>query len=65
MVPWTKPVDVSDEIAASEVSVRSSEGGFLVARGDGSVVFISSTIDQQIWKALTTRAGGEVVNYRP
>jgi len=67
MVPWTKPVDVSDVMAAREVSVRPSEGGFLVARGDGSVVFIANSIDQQVWQALTTRAGGEAVNvnYQP
>lgn len=65
VVPWTKPVDVRDEMAASEVSVRSGEGGFIAARGDGSVAFISNTIDQAVWKALTTRAGGEVVNPQP
>lgn len=65
MVPWTKPVDVSDVMAAREVSVRPSEGGFLVARGDGSVVFIANSIDQQVWQALTTRAGDEAVNYQP
>lgn len=65
MVPWTKPVDVNDEMAASEVSVRPGEGGFIAARGDGSVAFISNTIDQAVWKALTTRAGGEVVNPQP
>lgn len=65
LVPWTKPVDVSDVMAAREVSVRPSEGGFLVARGDGKVVFIANSIDPQVWQALTTRAGGEAVNYQP
>jgi prepilin-type N-terminal cleavage/methylation domain-containing protein/prepilin-type processing-associated H-X9-DG protein len=37
-------------------------GGANVLFGDGSVKFIKSTINQKIWWALGTRAGGEVVS---
>jgi hypothetical protein len=29
---------------------------------DGSVHFMKSTVNQQVWQALGTRAGGEVVS---
>ena len=35
-------------------------GGAQFARGDGSVNFISSSIDNRTWVAIGTRAGGEV-----
>ncbi len=37
-------------------------GGVTVARCDGSVQLISSTIDLVAWRALGTRGGGEVVS---
>lgn len=61
MVPWTKPVDVSDIEDARQVSVRPTEGGFLAARADGSVSFFANTLDKNTWKALITRAGGEII----
>lgn len=64
-VPWTKPVDVSDVMAARDVSVRPDENGFLVARGDGSVIFIANNIAETVWRALNTRAGGESVDLQP
>jgi hypothetical protein len=30
--------------------------------GDGSVKFIKDSISQQVWMALGTRAGGEVIS---
>ena len=36
-------------------------GGVQVALADGSVRFVGNTIDLAIWRALATRAGGEVV----
>jgi hypothetical protein len=37
-------------------------GGVQVARGDGSVGFISNGIDLNLWRAFGTRSGGEVVS---
>jgi prepilin-type N-terminal cleavage/methylation domain-containing protein len=38
------------------------DGGVNSLKMDGSVSFISSAIDKQVWQALGSRAGGEVVN---
>jgi len=44
------------------VTARSHHiGGVQAARADGSVQFISQNIDLMTWRALGTRAGGEVV----
>jgi len=37
-------------------------GGVNAAMADGSVKFIKSTVEQRIWWALGTRAGGEVIS---
>ncbi|MFQ3593154.1 MAG: DUF1559 domain-containing protein [Gemmataceae bacterium] len=37
-------------------------GGVNVCLGDGSVRFVRDTIDLNLWRALATRAGGEVVS---
>jgi prepilin-type N-terminal cleavage/methylation domain-containing protein len=37
-------------------------GGVSITRCDGSVQFLSDSIDLQAWRALGTRSGGEVVN---
>jgi prepilin-type N-terminal cleavage/methylation domain-containing protein/prepilin-type processing-associated H-X9-DG protein len=36
-------------------------GGVNVAMGDGSIRFVGSSISLQIWRALATRAGSEVI----
>src|SRR5262249_14777828 len=36
-------------------------GGVNLLRGDGSVHFTSNSVDLTVWRALSTRAGGEVV----
>lgn len=38
-------------------------GGVNVARADGSVAFISDTIELATWRALSTRAGREILTY--
>jgi len=44
------------------VSARSRHpGGVQISLVDGSVRFVSDTIDMTIWRAIATRAGGEVV----
>jgi len=37
-------------------------GGVNVVMGDGSVRFVRSSIDRELWRAIGTRAGGEVVS---
>jgi prepilin-type N-terminal cleavage/methylation domain-containing protein/prepilin-type processing-associated H-X9-DG protein len=47
---------------AAHIAARSyHSGGVNVLFGDGSVRFIKETINLGIWKALGTRAGGEVI----
>ncbi len=44
-------------------SARSNHpGGVKAALADGSVRFVTSSVDRQVWKAIGTRAGGEVVS---
>jgi len=64
VVPWTKPEDIPfDEKAQAALLGAGSDhpGGFNALFGDGSVRFLKSTINVQTFKALITRAGGEVV----
>ena len=37
-------------------------GGVNLLLGDGSVRFIKDSIDRQVWRALGTIAGGEVLS---
>lgn len=59
MVPWTKPVDATDLEAIRNSGLHSGMG-FHVGLGDGAVVFIAKSIDSAVWKALSTRSGGEI-----
>ena len=64
-VPWTKPDDLSfDPAAAPSLFGAGSThpGGFNASMADGSVRFFKNTIDLNVFRALITRAGGEVVN---
>ena len=54
----TGGVDVSDYVIASS----NHSGGVNVLMGDGSVRFIKDSISWQIWWALGTKDGGEVVS---
>jgi hypothetical protein len=48
---------------AIRISARSLHpGGVNMVRGDGSVTFVSQTIDRQIWRATGTSQGGEVAS---
>jgi prepilin-type processing-associated H-X9-DG protein len=63
-VPWTKPDDLKfDPNAKPSLYGAGSPhpGGFQAAFADGSVRFIKNTINVQVWKALITRASGEVI----
>jgi hypothetical protein len=63
-VPWTKPDDLTFDPAAPPSLYGAGSlhpGGFNVLISDGSVRFFKLTISPQVFKALITRAGGEVV----
>ena len=63
-VPWTKPDDLSfDPAAAPSLDGAGSPhpGGFNASMADGSVRFFKTTIDLKVFRALITRAGGEVI----
>ena len=50
-----------DENAEIWAAARSKHpGGVNSSRCDGSVKFVSDSIDLDVWRALATRAGGEV-----
>ncbi len=58
---WSAIPDAPGEHAI--VAARSSHtGGVNASRGDGSVAFVSQSVDVLIWRALGTRNGGEVAN---
>jgi hypothetical protein len=62
-VPWTKPADAKiDPTNPLAAMAKHRAGGFHVGLADGSVRFIASQIDPQLFWALLTRAGGEVFN---
>jgi prepilin-type processing-associated H-X9-DG protein len=64
-VPWTNPdsdLPFDPEAKPSLYGAGSSHpGGFNVAIADGSVRFFKNSISVIVFKALITRAGGEVV----
>jgi hypothetical protein len=62
-VIWTKPDDFNPDEAMSPVLelMGLNSGGFQAGFGDGSVRFISQSIDPSVLEALFTRNGGEVV----
>jgi Protein of unknown function (DUF1559) len=63
-VPWTKPDDLSfDPAAAPSLYGAGSPhpGGFHGSMANGSVRFFKNTIDLNVFRALITRAAGEIV----
>jgi hypothetical protein len=65
-VPWTKPDDIPfDTKADPRTLMHMADGGCSVAFADGSVRYLSKTIDPEILKAVITKAGGEVVGDLP
>jgi prepilin-type processing-associated H-X9-DG protein len=65
-VPWTKPDDLDIEgfDQGGAIGYLRVEG-FNAAFFDGSVRFLSSSMDMDLLRALMTRAGGEQVPYLP
>jgi prepilin-type processing-associated H-X9-DG protein len=65
-VIWTKPEDIPFDPKANPSLLDAGSthpGGFNVLMADGSVRFIKNTIAVQVFWALITRAGGEVVQF--
>ncbi len=61
-IPWTKPQDFEFDATSPLFSLGGySPEGFNVVIGDGSVRFISKNIDKQVFRAMITAAGGEVI----
>ncbi len=65
-VPWTKPdaeLEFDPDAKPSLCGAGSlHSGGFNTVFGDGSVRFIKNTIAVEVFRALITKAGGEVIN---
>lgn len=64
-VPWTRPDDWEvDMLNPLSNTGDSHPGGFHVLMSDGAVIFITKSIDLDLFKALLTRAGNEVIEER-
>jgi hypothetical protein len=62
-VEWTRPSDLEVDFERPLAGLgHLRAGGFQATLGDGSVHFISNSIDPQVLKALFTRSGREVVS---
>lgn len=61
-VIWTKPDDIVIDFKNPLKSLKDARnGGFLTLMSDGSVRMIADKINAETFKALITRAGGEVI----
>jgi beta-lactamase regulating signal transducer with metallopeptidase domain len=61
-VPWTKPEDIEFDLSSPKLpELGFIPEGFIVGVCDGSVRFISKSIDVTTWNKLLTRSGGEVI----
>jgi hypothetical protein len=58
---WAAPGDIDISQLATGLPATNHPGGGQVVLGDGSVRFLSQTIDPQTLRALGTRAGNEAV----
>jgi hypothetical protein len=64
-VPWTKPDELTFDRAAAPSFYGAGSphaGGFFAAMANGAVRFIKNTADLDVFKALITRAAGDMVN---
>jgi hypothetical protein len=59
-VPWASPTTLSADEAYQ--LIQNEDRYFNVLMGDCSVMALPTSIDQQTFKALVTRDGGEAVN---
>jgi hypothetical protein len=61
-VPWTKPTDVEIDLEDPLAKfVGSPKKSFQVGMGDGSIQRLADEIDPEKFKAMLTRAGGEII----
>ncbi len=60
--PWAYCSDGQIGAAAFSSANSNHAGGVNVLVGDGSVKFVKDSVSQQVWFALGTRAGGEVLS---
>jgi Protein of unknown function (DUF1559)/BlaR1 peptidase M56 len=63
-IPWTKPEDIPAEPGKPVPKLggfQIESAGFNAAIADGSVRFIKDSINPDMLRALSTRAGGEVI----
>lgn len=62
-IPWTKPQDIEFDLSQDKLpELGFVPEGWIVGICDGSVRFVSKSIDLATWKKLLTRAGGEVID---
>lgn len=63
-VPWTAPDDMEiDSTVPLDGLGGSHPGGFHVLMADGAIRFVANTVDRDVFRALLTRSGAEVVNF--
>jgi hypothetical protein len=65
-IPWMEPVDLSvSEFLAYNFQTQMSDhtGGTHVATADGSIFFITNSIDKETLAGLLTGSGGESVDF--
>lgn len=61
-VPWSKPADVEIDLEDPLAKfIGSPKKSFQVGMGDGSVMRLADDIDPAKFKAMLTRAGGEMI----
>lgn len=62
-IPWTKPQDIEFDLSQDKMpELGIFPEVWIVGICDGSVRFVSKSIDLATWKKLLTRAGGEVID---
>ncbi|MBN1589675.1 MAG: DUF1559 domain-containing protein [Pirellulales bacterium] len=62
-VIWTRPDDWEYDPEKPLAGLgRAHPGGFMVAFCDGSVRFLAASLDPQVWKALLSFSGGEMID---
>lgn len=61
-VPWTKPEDITVDLNSPMAQMGNTHvNGFHVLMSDGAVKFITKNIDQDVFRALFTKAGREPI----